>query len=272
MESPNGNASFALATDGCGGGAMTLLLQGFSWIFLPAHWMSTAGLPSIMVRLVEHFAYTGAALFAAAVIAIPLGFAIGHTGRGRTVAIVIAGAARALPTLGLLSLFILLLGIGFISPVIVLAILAIPPLLAGAYAGLESVDRQTIDAARAMGMTEWQILFTVEIPLSMPLLLGGIRASVLQIIATATVAAYFAGGGLGRYVFGGLQSGDYPQMVAGSILVTAMALVVDGVLALVQKFSVPPGASLGTIRNEGRTHARANRSATRVRIPIQEGN
>ncbi len=249
---------------------MNLLAQGFAWIFSASHWVSTAGMPSIAVRLAEHLDYTVVAVLAAAVLAIPVGFLIGHTGRGRTAAIAIAGAARALPTLGLLSLFILLLGIGFLSPIIVLAILAIPPLLAGAYAGLESVDRGTVDAARAVGMTEWQILLRVEIPLSLPLLLGGIRAGVLQVIATATVAAYFAGGGLGRYVFGGLQSGDYPQMVAGSILVTILALVVDGLLALVQRLSASPGASEADARGAGRS-PRANHSIERIRIPIQEG-
>ncbi len=235
---------------------MNLLAQGLAWILSPQHWQSTPGMPSIAVRLGEHLGYTATAVLIGAMLAIPAGFAIGHTGRGRGAAIVLAGAVRALPTLGLLSLFILLLGIGFVSPVIVLVILAIPPMLAGAYSGLESVDRRTVDAARAMGMTEWQILFRVEVPLSLPLLLGGIRASVLQVIATATVAAYFAGGGLGRYVFGGLQSGDYPQMVAGSILVTILALAVDGILALLQKLSTPAGAP-DRIRKQsgGRLHS-----------------
>jgi len=228
-----------------GGVLMALLLAGFAWIVDPAHWIDRVGYPSIATRLAEHLAYTGLAILIAAVIAIPAGLAIGHTGRGRTVAVIIAGGARALPTLGLLSLFILLLGIGFASPVVVLAILAVPPLLAGAYSGVEAVDRPAVDAARALGMTEWQILTRVEVPIALPLILGGARSSVLQVIATATVAAYFAGGGLGRYVFGGLQSGDYPQMVAGSALVAALALAVDGALAVIQKLSLPPGVTPG---------------------------
>lgn len=251
---------------------MNLILQGFAWIFDPAKWTSVPGSPSIAVRLAEHLAYGGEALLLAAVIALPIGLAIGHTGRGRSVGIVVANATRALPTLGLLSLFILLLGIGDLPTVVVLAILAIPPLLAGAYSGLESVDRETVDAARAVGMTEWQVLFRVEMPLALPLILGGIRASALQVIATATVAAYFSGGGLGRYLIDGLASHDYIQMVAGSILVTALALIVDALFALIQRFSVLPGVSGGTVRTKRKSRLRSNRPIAQLGIPIQEGN
>ena len=251
---------------------MNLILAGFAWIFDPTHWMSTADRPSIPVRLAEHLLYCGEALLLAAVIALPIGLAIGHTGRGRSFGIVAANAMRALPTLGLLSLFILWFGIGEFPTIVVLAILAIPPLLAGAYSGLESVDRQTIDAARALGMTEWQILFGVEIPLAFPLILGGIRASALQVVATATVAAYFFGGGLGRYLIDGLASHDYIQMVAGSILVTTLALVVDGLFALIQRFFIPPVVSGGTIRNKRKFHVRPDRPTAQFGIPLQEGN
>lgn len=251
---------------------MNLILQGFAWILDPARWSSVPGSSSVVVRLTEHLAYVGQALLVAAIIALPIGLAIGHTGRGRSVAIVVTNATRALPTLGLLSLFILLLGIGDLPTVVVLAILAIPPLLAGAYSGLESIDQDTVDAARAVGMTESQVLFRVEIPLALPLILGGIRASALQVIGTATVAAYFSGGGLGRYLIDGLASHDYIQMVAGSILVTALALIVDGLLALIQRFSVPPGVSGGTVRNKRKPRLRSYRPVAQSRIPIEEGN
>jgi osmoprotectant transport system permease protein len=251
---------------------MNLILQGFAWIFDSVHWTSTANHPSILVRLAEHLTYCGEALLLAAVIALPIGLAIGHTGRGRSFGIVAANAMRALPTLGLLSLFILWLGIGEFPTILVLAILAIPPLLAGAYAGLESVDRQTIDAARALGMTEWQILFGVEIPLAFALILGGIRASALQVVATATVAAYFFGGGLGRYLIDGLASHDYIQMVAGSILVSSLALVVDAVFALIQKFLMPPGTSGGEISSKRKFRVRSDGPISKLGIPIQEGN
>ena len=250
---------------------MNLILQGLAWIFDSAHWSSTANHPSILIRLIEHLTYCGEALLLAGLIALPIGLAVGHTGRGRSPAIVATNAMRALPTLGLLSLFILWLGIGRFPTILVLAILAIPPMLAGAYAGLESVDRQTIDAARAVGMTEWQILFGVEIPLAFALIVGGIRASALQVVATATIAAYFVGGGLGRYLIDGLASHDYIQMVAGSILVSALALIIDGVFALIQKSLMPPGTRGGIIRDKKNFKTQSGRPSTAMGIPVQKG-
>jgi osmoprotectant transport system permease protein len=175
----------------------------------------------------------------AAAIAVPLGLWIGHTGRLRGLAVAVTGALRALPTLGLLTLMVLWRGIGLTPPTIALVVLAIPPLLAGAYAGLESVDRATVDAARAIGMTEWQVLGRVEIPLAMPLIVGGIRSAVLQVVATATIAAYIGLGGLGRYLIDGLAVRDYPQMLAGSLVVVVLALVLDGCFVLLQRVLSP---------------------------------
>jgi osmoprotectant transport system permease protein len=226
---------------------VNLILQGFAWIFTPSHWISVEGGAPIGVRIGEQFLYTGVSLFFVVIIAVPLGLLIGHTGKGRGVAIAVSNIARALPTLGLLSVLILLMGIGLVPPTIVLVILGIPPLLAGVYAGVESVDRQTIDAARAIGMTELQILAKVEVPLGLSLILGGFRAATLQVFATATVGSYFALGGLGRFLINGVQTADYPQMVAGALLITVFALLVDGVLAVIQRFVVPRGVSRGAI-------------------------
>jgi osmoprotectant transport system permease protein len=234
---------------------MNLIFQGIAWIFDPAHWVSTADVPSIGVRLGETLYYSAISLLVALIIAVPIGLLIGHTGRGRSAAILVGNVARALPTLGLLSILILLLGIGLLPPVIVLVLLAIPPLLAGAYSGVESVNRQVIDAARAVGMTELQILFRVEIPLSAALLIGGLRAASLQVIATVIVASYFSLDSLGSYIISGIASADYAQMIAGSLLVTALALVIDGLLALVQRFVVPRGVSFGTRKTKSQQHA-----------------
>jgi osmoprotectant transport system permease protein len=149
----------------------------------------------------------------------------------------VTGALRALPTLGLLTLVVLWRGIGLTPPITALVVLAIPPLLAGAYAGVESVDRRTVDAARGMGMTEWQVLTRVEVPLGLPLLLGGLRSAVLQVVATATIAAYIGLGGLGRYVIDGVAIRDYPQILAGSLVVVVLALVLDGAFALLQRLA-----------------------------------
>jgi osmoprotectant transport system permease protein len=172
---------------------------------------------------------------------VPLGLYVGHTGRGRVAVVSVTSALRALPTLGLLTLFVILLGIGLMPPIFALVILTIPPLLAGTYAGIAAVDRLLVDAARGLGMTEWQVLSKVELPNALPVLLGGVRAAVLQVIATVAVVAYINLGGLGRFLIDGLAVRDPVRMFAGAILIAALALLVDGVLALVQRFAVSPG-------------------------------
>jgi osmoprotectant transport system permease protein len=217
---------------------VNLLIEAFAWIFDPTHLEGPNGVP---IRLVQHLAISLVVLVIASIIAIPLGYLIGHTGRGRSLAVSFTGGFRALPTLGLLIILALWLGIGVEAPVIALVVLAIPPILAGAYSGFEAIDRRTIDSARAVGMTEGQIVRKVEVPLGLPLLIGGLRSATLQIIATATLADYVGAGGLGRFIFVGLKSNDYPQMLAGSLLVIALALLSEGIFAVLQKLVVPRG-------------------------------
>jgi osmoprotectant transport system permease protein len=171
----------------------------------------------------------------AAVIALPLGVWVGHTRRGRAVVVGLAGAARAVPTLGLLTLLGLWLGIGLEAPALALGVLAFPSLLAGAYSGVESVDGATVQALRAQGMTPWQIVTRVELPLGAPVLIGGIRAATLQVVATATLAAYTADAGLGRFIFAGLKARDYAPMLGAALLVMALALACENALAAAQK-------------------------------------
>jgi len=144
---------------------------------------------------------------------------------------------------GLLVLFALIAGSGLMPPVWALVILTVPPLLAGTYAGISSVDANVVDAARAMGMKELQVLFGVEVPNGLLVMFGGIRTAVLQVIATVSVVAYLPLGGLGRYLFDGLVLQDFPRMLAGSLLIAALAIVVDLVLAAVQRLVVSPGLS-----------------------------
>ena len=221
---------------------MNFFADAIAFIFDPANLFGAKG---IIPRLGDHLYYTGLAMGIAALIGLPLGLLIGHTGKGRAVVISLSGAVRALPTLGLLLGFILFAGIGLWPLVAVLVILAVPPIVAGSYAGLESVDRQTIDAARAIGMTEWQILWNVEVPLALPLILGGIRSAVLQVIATATIAGYVGLTGLGRFLIEGLAVRNYTLAIAGAILVAALALAVDALLAIIQKLVTPRGVSRG---------------------------
>jgi osmoprotectant transport system permease protein len=254
---------------------VNLIAQAFAWIFDSAHWRTTAQLTGISDALSQHLVLTALSLVVAVIIALPLGLYIGHTGKGRNVAIIASNVARAIPTLGLLSILILpLAGVTFIAPgylpgTIVFAVLAIPPLLAGGYAGIESVDRQTVDAARAVGMTEWQVLTKVEIPLGMQLIFGGLRSSILQIIATVTVGSLFGLTSLGTYLTNGLAQNDFVQLLAGAILVAALALIADGILAIAQRFVVPRGVSRGTTKK--RNTARGVVSAT-PGTPIMEGN
>jgi osmoprotectant transport system permease protein len=221
---------------------MNQLFATFAWLLDPAHY---AGPDAIQVRVGEQVEYTLLTLLLASVIALPAGLAIGHTGRGRTLGVQIPAVLRALPTLGLVILLALMVGLGLLAPLIALVILAIPPILAGAYSGLESVDRETVDAARALGMTGWQVLWKVEIPLSLSLITGGLRSAALQAVATWTIAAILPLGGLGRYIFDALPVQDYPKMLAGSMLVIALALVTDALFALLQKVVTPPGVRAG---------------------------
>jgi len=244
---------------------VNLIFEGFGWIFDPANQTGPGGW---FARLAEQLGYTFGAVAIAAVIAIPLGYLVGHTGRGRDIAVSLSGGLRALPSLGVLILFGFALGIGFKAPLLTLVILAIPPLLAGAYAGFEAIDRKTIDAARAVGMTELQIVGQVEVPLGLPLLIGGVRSSVLQVVATATLAGYIGGGALGTYIFEGAATRNYGEMLGASILVTALALVLEGIFALIQKLVVPRGVVAKELK-EVRTVSSRPRAA--VGSPIQEG-
>ncbi|WP_310796056.1 ABC transporter permease [Herbiconiux gentiana] len=244
---------------------MNLVLGGIAWILDPANMNGPSGW---IARLFEQLGYTFGAVAIAAIVAIPLGYVVGHTGRGRDIAVAFSGGLRALPSLGVLILFGFALGIGFKAPMLTLVILAIPPLLAGAYAGFEAVDRRTIDAARAVGMTELQVVGKVEVPLGLPLLIGGVRSSVLQVVATATLAGYIGGGALGTFIFQGAATRNYDMMLGASILVTALALVLEGIFALLQKLVVPRGVVATRQQN---VRARSSRSRAVMGSPIREG-
>lgn len=226
---------------------MSFLWDAILWILDPAHWGGPGG---IGARLGEHLYYSVLALVLATVIALPLGLWIGHTGRGRALVIGTSGALRALPSLGLLTFLAVALGVGIngalLPSTIVLAVLAAPPILAGAYAGVEGIDPAIVDGARATGLSERQIVTGVELPLAAPMVLGGIRSAMLQVIATATIAAYLGLGGLGRFILDGLPVRDYPQMLAGAVLVTLLALLVDGLFIALQRSLLTPGVRAAT--------------------------
>ena len=180
--------------------------------------------------LLQHLAYTVAAVAIGAVIAIPLGILIGHTGRGGFLVIGLSNAARAIPSIGLLVLVVLLTGTGFGPTVLVLAVLALPAILTANAAGVAGADPDAVYAARAMGMTGGQVVSRVEWPLAVPLVISGLRSATLQVVATATVAAFAAGGGLGQLLISGQASRDYPQMFAGAVLIAGLAVLLDLVI------------------------------------------
>ena len=245
---------------------MILFLDALNWILDSNNYVGSGAIPT---RLLQHVVFTFVTLLIASAIAVPLGFLIGHTGRGRGLAVAVSGGLRALPTLGLLTLVALWVGIGLDAPYVALTVLAIPPVLAGAYTGFEAIDRVTIDAARAVGMSEWQIVRKVEIPLGLPLLMGGFRSATLQVVATATLAAFVADFGLGRYLFTGLKTRDYAEMLGGSLLVILLALVLEGIFSVIQRVVVPPGVTAG---RPTEVRARPSRPRPGMESTIAEGS
>lgn len=237
---------------------MNLLAEAMAWILDPQHYGGTRGIDR---RIFEHLAISIGVLALASAISIPLGFVIGHSGKGRSLVVVLSGGIRALPTLGLITIIALSVGVGLQAPVIALVVLAVPSILAGAYTGFEAVDRTTIDASRAIGLSERQIVTGVEIPLGLPLLMGGLRSASLQVIATATLAAYVGGGGLGGFIFAGLKTRDYPQMLAGSILVIVLAILSEVVFSIIQRLAVPAGVRVGQRANVRARPSRSRRAA-----------
>lgn len=225
--------------------------QVLVWLADPAHWDGPDGIPA---RVTEHLYYTVVAVLIASGIAVPVGLLVGHTARGGVMLVGLANAMRALPTLGLLTFLFLLLRSQGLSTLIALVVLAVPPVLAGSYAGVRSVEPEVLDAARGMGMTSAQRLWQVELPGALALLLGGVRSAVLQVVATTTVAAYVGLGGLGRLLLDGLSAADYPQMAAGALVIAVLALLLDALLAGLTRLVVPVGVRLaGAGRSEGRT-------------------
>ncbi|MFD9000001.1 ABC transporter permease [Streptomyces sp. NPDC059582] len=203
-----------------------------------AHWHGYDGIPT---RLREHLQYSLIALAVAAAVGLPVGLLTGHTGRGGNALALIATAARALPSFGLLVLMFILLGFGLVPVMIPLVVLAIPPILVTTYEAVRSVDPSPVDAARGMGMAESRVLFQVELPVALPLILSGLRSAAIQIVSTATIAAYVSLGGLGRYVIDGLYQRNYEKVVGGATLVAALALTTLALFWAVNRITVSPG-------------------------------
>lgn len=230
---------------------MTLLDALLAFLSEPENWEGSRGIP---MRVVEHVVYTAIALGVAFAIAFPIGLLIGHTGRGALLAINLGNAARAVPTFGVLLLVVLLVGIGFLPALVALVIIGIPPILTSTYAGIRGVDGSTVIAARGMGMTESTMLLRVELPIALPTVIAGLRSATLQLVSTATIAAYVTLGGLGRFVIDGLGQRDYGEMAAGAVFVAILAIVLDVMWILLGRVAVSPGVS-GRSRRTPKTPA-----------------
>jgi osmoprotectant transport system permease protein len=223
-----------------------------SWFLDPAQ---LAGNGSIPQRLFEHVVLSAAAILTATVIGLPIGLYIGHTRRFASLAINIANIGRALPSYALVVMILPIsltispeFGLDPIPTFVAMSLLAIPPILIGAYAGLRSVDADLVEAGRGMGMRAGQILTNIELPLASSIIVGGFRTATLQVIATATIGAIVSGGGLGRYIVDGIHNQDYTQVLGGVILVATLAIGIDVILALVQRRVTPHGLQVRAAR------------------------
>ena len=217
---------------------MSFIGQVVQWFLDPAHWQGDAG---IVHRTYEHVLMSGLSVLTAAMIALPVGIAIGHFGRGGILAINVSNIGRAVPSFAVLVIAEQRFGIGALPAFIALVALAIPPMVTNSYIGMREVDQDVREAARGMGMRERAVLLRVELPIALPLIMAGIRTSAVNVVATATLAALVAWGGLGRFIVDGLGLQDYPMLFAGAVLVALLSLIVEFSLAGVQRLSTPAG-------------------------------
>ena len=217
---------------------MGFLTFAVDWLKSPQQWSGPDGIP---IRVLQHLEYTVLSLLIAAAIALPIGMLIGHVNRGGFAAINTANVWRAIPTLGLLILMVVLLGFSPLPWLIPLVVLAIPAILVNTYEGIAGVDPDLKDAARGMGMTQWQVLWRVEVPVAVPLIMLGLRTAAIFVVATATIAAEIGLGGLGRYIIDGLAANNYGEVAGGAAVIVVLALAVQVIFVGLRRLVVPAG-------------------------------
>lgn len=183
----------------------------------------------------------GVSILLAIIIGVVLGVLVSRQPAAAFLAINISGLMRAIPVIAFLAAVIPYLGIGFVPALVALTILGVPPILLNTYTGIRGIDPATIDAARGMGMTPWQIIYRIQAPLVLPIIAAGVRTSAVQIVATATLAAVIGAGGYGEYILSGLYQQDVVQILAGAIPVAILALLVEFILGQLQRYLTPPG-------------------------------
>lgn len=220
---------------------MDFLADVVAWFTDGAHWQGEDGMPH---RLWEHTTMCVAALLTAAVIALPAGLLMGHTGRGGALVINVSNLGRAIPSFAIIVLAAQVYGIGATPAFIALVALAIPPMVTNSFTAVDGVDPEVKESAVGMGLTGRQVLARVEVPMGMPLIMAGVRTSGVQIVATATLAALVGWGGLGRYIIDGLATRDFVEVFAGASAVAVLSVVAEVVLGQLQQLLVPKGLRL----------------------------
>jgi osmoprotectant transport system permease protein len=242
------------------GARVSFLLDVARWFAAPAHWQGAGGIPT---RIGEHVQMSLAATLTATLVALPIGLALGHLGRGGPLAINVSNVGRALPSFAILVLAVQLVGIGATPAFLALVALAIPPMVTNSFVGMRDVDPQLRDAARGLGMSELRVLLRVELPNALPVVMAGVRTAGVQVVATATLAALVGWGGLGRFIVDGISQRDFVQVFAGALLVGALSAATEVALAGLQLLLTPAG-----LRSAG---ARERRRALHATAPVAAG-
>ncbi len=228
---------------------MDIVTKTIAWFGDPANWSGQSGIPA---RLAEHVGISAITLALAIAITLPIGLWIGHTGRGTRLAVGLANLGRAVPTLAVMGILVPFtavidpaLGFTTYPTILAMLLLAAPSILVNAYAGIHEVDRDLVEAARGMGFREWQILGRVELPVALPVVLGGVRSAAVQVLATATLGAIFGFGGLGRFLVDGIAQRDTGQIWGGVVLVAALVLSSETGFALLGRRLTSRGLRAG---------------------------
>jgi osmoprotectant transport system permease protein len=235
---------------GEGEGFVNVLVEGVKWLFDSHNWWGEQG---IAARIVEHLEYSASALGIAFAVAFPIGLIIGHTGKGRFAASATANILRAVPTFGVISLLFVWRPLTLWPLLLVLAVLAVPPIMLNTAAGIANVEPQIRDAAAGVGLTGFQVLAKVEAPCALPLILAGVRSAANQVLATATVLGVKGQGGLGVYIFSGYGTQRYYIVYGASIAIIVIVLLVEALFALLQRRLVSPGLRIARIGHRLRT-------------------
>jgi osmoprotectant transport system permease protein len=232
---------------------MGVLAEALRWLTTPENYSGPTG---ITARLIEHVQISVQPLLLAALVAIPVGMWIGHRRRFEFLVISIGNIGRALPSFGILAIFFVLTfswpgDLGYWAIFFAMFFLAIPPILTNTYVGIKGVDPDTVEAARGMGLRERDVLLRLELPLAVPLIIGGMRTAAVQVVATATLGAVTSWGGLGRFIVDGFAVQDNVQILAGAILVAVLAIVTEVVFGRLQRALAPRVSSQGRRKGGG---------------------